>query len=109
MRGYTGGLCIPTFVVDAPGGGGKIPLQPFYLLSASDRDVQLRNYEGMIIKYFNPQETDVTATRKSGGNGRDEDVPRVLNEQAVPSLPKETSRYRRRMKKDLAPLYKGEM
>jgi lysine 2,3-aminomutase len=109
MRGYTGGLCIPQFVVDAPGGGGKIPLQPFYLLSATDRDILLRNYEGMIIKYFNPQETDVPVLKKSSGNGRDEAALHVLNEQAVPSLPKETSRYRRRMKKNLVPLYKGDM
>lgn len=54
LRGHTGGLCIPSFVVDAPGGGGKIPLQPFYLLSAGDGEVMLRNYEGMIIRYFNP-------------------------------------------------------
>ncbi|MEW6600658.1 MAG: KamA family radical SAM protein [Nitrospirota bacterium] len=108
MRGHTGGLCIPQFVVDAPGGGGKVPLQPFYLLSASDREVQLRNYEGMIIKYFNPQETDIPAFRKTGGNGRDEMDLRGLNEQAVPSVPKETSRYRRRIKKNLVPLYKGD-
>jgi len=109
MRGHTGGLCIPQFVVDAPGGGGKVPLQPFYLLSASDREVHLRNYEGMIIKYFNPQETDVSAVKKTGGNGRDEVVLHSLSEQAVPSLPKETSRYRRRLKKNLVPLYKGDV
>ncbi|MBF0344807.1 MAG: KamA family radical SAM protein [Nitrospirae bacterium] len=72
MRGHTGGLCIPNFVVDAPGGGGKIPLQPFYLLSVSDDEVLLRNYEGMIIRYYNPghipeqswQEPDVQQRKK---------------------------------------------
>jgi lysine 2,3-aminomutase len=54
LRGHTGGLCIPTFVVDATGGGGKIPLQPFYLLSANDEEVVFRNYEGLIIRYPNP-------------------------------------------------------
>jgi lysine 2,3-aminomutase len=58
MRGHTGGLCIPNFVVDAPGGGGKIPLQPFYLLSVGEQEIMLRNYEGMIIKYYNPREED---------------------------------------------------
>jgi len=67
MRGYTGGLCIPTFVVDAPGGGGKIPLQPFYLLSASDKYATLRNYEGMIIKYYNPTDGG-SAAASSGGS-----------------------------------------
>jgi lysine 2,3-aminomutase len=70
MRGFTGGLCIPTFVVDAPGGGGKIPLQPFYLLSASDKYATLRNYEGMIIKYYNPVDTGsgAAATASNGGS-----------------------------------------
>jgi lysine 2,3-aminomutase len=58
MRGHTGGLCIPSFVVDAPGGGGKIPLQPFYLLSIGDQEIMLRNYEGLIIRYFNPKENE---------------------------------------------------
>lgn len=60
MRGHTGGLCIPSFVVDAPGGGGKIPLQPFYLLSIGDQEIMLRNYEGLMIRYFNPKENEST-------------------------------------------------
>ena len=60
MRGHTGGLCIPSFVVDAPGGGGKIPLQPFYLLSIGDQEIMLRNYEGQMIRYFNPKENEST-------------------------------------------------
>ncbi|HEY7535794.1 MAG TPA: lysine 2,3-aminomutase, partial [Thermodesulfobacteriota bacterium] len=51
LRGHISGLAIPTYVVDAPGGGGKIPLMPNYLLSASDDAVILRNYEGVIVKY----------------------------------------------------------
>jgi len=58
MRGHTSGLAVPTFVVDVPGGGGKIPLQPAYLLSATENEVLLRNYEGMIVRYFNPQKAD---------------------------------------------------
>ncbi len=42
---------MPTYVVDAPRGGGKIPLMPNYLLSASNDSVVLRNYEGMIVHY----------------------------------------------------------
>ncbi|MGC9023135.1 MAG: KamA family radical SAM protein, partial [Dissulfurimicrobium sp.] len=63
MRGHTGGLCIPTFVVDATGGGGKIPLQPFYLLSANDEEVIFRNYEGLIIRYPNPYPENDPAKR----------------------------------------------
>ncbi len=54
LRGHTSGYAIPTFVVDAPGGGGKIPLQPNYLLSMSDHKIILRNYEGFISTYEEP-------------------------------------------------------
>lgn len=55
LRGHTTGMAIPTFVVDAPGGGGKIPLMPNYLLSQSDRRLALRNYEGVITTYTQPE------------------------------------------------------
>src|SRR5271154_6721217 len=51
LRGHMSGLGIPTYVVDSPHGGGKIPLMPNYLVSASDDAVVLRNYEGMLIRY----------------------------------------------------------
>lgn len=51
LRGHMSGLGVPTYVVDAPHGGGKIPLMPNYLVSASDDAVILRNYEGMLIRY----------------------------------------------------------
>ena len=51
LRGHMSGLGIPTYVVDGPHGGGKIPLMPNYLVSASDDAVVLRNYEGMLVRY----------------------------------------------------------
>jgi lysine 2,3-aminomutase len=51
LRGHMSGLGIPTYVVDSPHGGGKIPLMPNYLVSASDDAVVLRNYEGLLIRY----------------------------------------------------------
>jgi lysine 2,3-aminomutase len=51
LRGHTSGIGIPTYVVDSPHGGGKIPLMPNYLVSMSDDAVILRNYEGMLIRY----------------------------------------------------------
>ncbi|MGI6712112.1 MAG: lysine 2,3-aminomutase [Bacillota bacterium] len=51
LRGHTSGLAVPTYVVDAPGGGGKIPVGPQYLVSMSDEKVILRNYEGVISTY----------------------------------------------------------
>lgn len=52
LRGHTSGYAIPTFVVDAPGGGGKIPVMPQYLISQSPGRVVLRNFEGKISTYF---------------------------------------------------------
>ena len=51
LRGHISGLGVPTYVVDAPRGGGKIPLMPNYLVSASNDAVVLRNYEGMLVRY----------------------------------------------------------
>jgi len=45
---------VPTYVIDAPGGGGKIPVMPNYLISYSDHKVVLRNYEGYITTYEEP-------------------------------------------------------
>src|SRR5512133_301097 len=55
LRGHTSGYAIPTYVVDAPGGGGKIPVMPNYLISYSDHKIILRNYEGYITTYEEPQ------------------------------------------------------
>ncbi|MDD2282552.1 MAG: lysine 2,3-aminomutase, partial [Eubacteriales bacterium] len=54
LRGHTSGFAVPTFVVDAPGGGGKIPVMPQYLISQSPDRVVLRNYEGVIATYAQP-------------------------------------------------------
>jgi lysine 2,3-aminomutase len=54
LRGHTSGYAVPVFIVDAPGGGGKIPVQPNYLLSMSDHKIVLRNYEGLITTYEEP-------------------------------------------------------
>jgi lysine 2,3-aminomutase len=55
LRGHTTGMAVPTVVVDAPGGGGKIPLMPNYLVSQSDRRLVLRNYEGVLTTYTQPE------------------------------------------------------
>lgn len=54
LRGHTSGYCIPTFVVDAPGGGGKTPVMPNYVISQSYDKVILRNFEGVITTYTEP-------------------------------------------------------
>jgi len=52
IRGYTSGLCVPHFVIDAPGGGGKIPLLPEYLQSIDNNKVVLKNYEDKMFEYI---------------------------------------------------------
>lgn len=56
LRGYTSGFAVPTYVIDAPGGGGKIPVAPQYLISQTDTQVILRNYEGVITAYAEPRD-----------------------------------------------------
>ncbi len=54
MRGHTSGLAIPTFVIDLPQGGGKVPLQPDYVLAQTKDELVLRNYQGNVYHYRNP-------------------------------------------------------
>jgi len=56
LRGHLSGLAIPTFVVDAPSGGGKIPVLPNYVVSQSPSHVVLRNFRGMLVSYPEPQD-----------------------------------------------------
>ncbi len=56
LRGHTSGYCVPTFVVDAPGGGGKTPVMPQYVISQAPGRVVLRNFEGVITTYTEPTE-----------------------------------------------------
>jgi lysine 2,3-aminomutase len=51
LRGFTSGYAIPTYVIDAPGGGGKIPVMPDYVEGRENDDLVLRNYEGNLFKY----------------------------------------------------------
>lgn len=55
LRGHTTGYAVPTYVIDAPGGGGKIPLQPNYVVGRDGDDLLLRNYEGQVYRYPDPK------------------------------------------------------
>jgi lysine 2,3-aminomutase len=61
LRGHTTGYAVPTFVIDAPGGGGKIPLLPDYVVGRDGDDLLLVNYEGRTFRY--PDPVDGTAGR----------------------------------------------
>jgi lysine 2,3-aminomutase len=54
LIGHTSGFAVPTYVIDMPGGAGKVPVMPNYLISWSTNKVVLRNYEGMISTYQEP-------------------------------------------------------
>ncbi len=55
LRGHISGIAVPTFVIDAPGGGGKIPVMPNYMISQAPGKVVLRNFEGVITTYSEPE------------------------------------------------------
>ena len=65
MRGFTSGLAVPSFVIDLPGGGGKVPLQPNYVLSQTEDELILKNYEGKLFNFRNPAPAGVRV-RRSG-------------------------------------------
>jgi len=56
LRGHTTGFAVPTFVVDAPGGGGKTPVMPQYIISQAPSKIVLRNFEGVITTYTEPND-----------------------------------------------------
>lgn len=57
LRGHTTGYAVPSFVIDAPGGGGKIPVAPTYLISQDKGKMVLRNYQGRVFEYQEPRGT----------------------------------------------------
>lgn len=61
LRGWTSGLAVPHFVIDAPGGGGKIPVLPNYVMQHDEEKIVLRNYEGKIYTYRNMSEKRMLA------------------------------------------------
>jgi len=63
LRGHTTGYAVPTYVIDAPGGGGKVPVSPEYVLSRNNDRVVFRNYEGRIFEY--PEAPDGTPLFKA--------------------------------------------
>src|SRR3990172_4761576 len=63
LRGHTSGYAVPTYVIDAPGGGGKIPVSPNYVLSQAPGKIVLRNYEGFITTYTEPTDYDPEAIK----------------------------------------------
>jgi len=57
LKGHTTGFAVPEFMVDLPGGGGKTPVNPFYMISQSERMFVFRNYEGVIAQFAESEDT----------------------------------------------------
>jgi len=94
LRGHTSGLAVPEFVIDVPGGGGKIPVGPHYLISQSDKKVVVRNYEGFISTYPQPTLTDCTCSTAKAVEAvarpqHEHGLARLLHEDSVSIEPHE--------------------
>ncbi|MDN5347957.1 MAG: lysine 2,3-aminomutase [Clostridia bacterium] len=112
LRGHTSGLAVPTYVIDAPGGGGKIPVMPQYLISQSDEKVILRNYEGVICTYIQPRRLNGQNIQPNGANTDTNDdsksfqnknydligLEKLFENERVSLIPKGNVRERRRQK-----------
>ena len=69
LRGWTSGLAVPHFVIDAPGGGGKIPLLPEYVVRMTDEEIVLRNFRGQQYVWRQPREEEAAIAAATGTDG----------------------------------------
>jgi lysine 2,3-aminomutase len=95
LRGHLSGLGIPTYVVDSPHGGGKIPLMPNYLISASDDAVVLRNFEGLLVRYQAEDKPNTIQPTRTRG------VSSLLQGSQTALIPQDSERMQRRRLHDL--------
>jgi len=100
LRGHTSGYAVPTFVVDGPAGGGKIPVMPNYLITQGNNRVVLRNYEGVITTYTEPDNYVANSEcNKCKHKCHTEGVSALLNGDAVVIEPANLARRKRHAKK----------
>ncbi len=99
LRGHTSGFAVPTFVVDAPGGGGKTPVMPQYIVSQSPNKVIMRNFEGVITTYTEPKNYDDTCNCPECTKGdKHEGVASLLKGEKLSLEPAELNRKMRNKK-----------
>lgn len=110
LIGHTSGFCVPTYVIDAPGGGGKIPVMPNYLISWSTNKVILRNYEGVIAAYKEPDayeptfcnrkcdECDLQLQLEDADESKSLGIEKLLadHNKTITLVPEDNTRYERR-------------
>jgi lysine 2,3-aminomutase len=68
LRGHTSGLAVPAFVIDLPFGGGKVPLQPNYVLAQDSGELLLRNYKHNLYRFRNPNNQPIAASIQNNGH-----------------------------------------
>lgn len=95
LRGHTSGYAVPTFVVDAPGGGGKTPVMPQYVISQSPNRIVLRNFEGLITTYSEPSEYTNCQCDLCKEDTHNEGVAELLSGKKLAIEPKHLSRKKR--------------
>ncbi|WP_282918161.1 lysine 2,3-aminomutase [Porphyromonas macacae] len=95
LRGHTSGYAVPTFVVDAPGGGGKIPVMPNYVVSQAPHRVVLRNYEGVLTTYTEPEDYHEECYCPECERQKKEGVAALLGGQQLAIEPKHLARKER--------------
>ncbi len=95
LRGHVSGFAVPTFVVDAPGGGGKIPVMPNYVISSAPGKLVLRNYEGVITTYSEPTQYSSNCQCEDCQNVPSDGVSGLLAGHKVAIEPHELARKRR--------------
>ncbi len=114
LIGHTSGFAVPRYVIDAPGGGGKIPIHPIYLVSWSTNKVILRNYEGVITSYKEPDSyepifcdrdcnnCDLTLNLEPADEYKAIGIEKLLSykDKTISLVPNKTERYGRRKNKD---------
>ena len=99
LRGHTSGYAVPTFVVDAPGGGGKTPVMPNYVISQSPHRVVLRNFEGVITTYTEPTDYKEECHCPDCEKKRKEGVASLLKGDQLALEPVKLARRERHIKK----------
>jgi lysine 2,3-aminomutase len=103
LRGHTSGYAIPTYVIDAPGGGGKVPLMPQYVISHAPGRTVLRNFEGFITTYTEPTDykphdpTQCPACRDQLDEDEQEGIAGLLAGHRMSIVPEDFERIHQRL------------
>lgn len=92
LRGHTTGYAVPQYVIDAPGGGGKVPVAPDYVLAHDGERVLIRNYEGRVFEYPEPADADVFAAPPVPAGTRGEAAVLAIRSALVQEWPAGTTR-----------------